>query len=157
VRQYPTSLFLSAVLAAGVAFAQDVIGPAPITMSSQRPTASMNGYIVVFTPGTGPNIRANAVVAAGAGLRHNYVGTDAAAVTVPNTNALEALRRSAGVVSVVPDFIIHSQAKGGKGGPPPTTVTFDTRKRFLLEYSESAPLHRFGWRRNRDCRPGQRH
>ena len=128
MRQYWTSLVLSAVLAASVAFAQDVIGPAPITTSSQRATPSANGYIVVFAQGTSPNVRANVVVATGAGLRHNNIGTDAAAVTATNTNVLEALRRSAGVVRVVPDFIIHNQAKGGKGGPPPTTVTFDTRQ-----------------------------
>jgi hypothetical protein len=98
MRQYTTTLLVAALFAAGVAFAQEVIGPAPITTSSQRPTASANGYIVVFAQGTSPNLRANAVVAAGAGLRHNYIGTDAAAVTVPNTNVLEALKRSADVV-----------------------------------------------------------
>jgi len=42
---------------------------------------------------------------------------DAAAVTVPNTNVLETLKRSPGVVRVVPDFIIHNQTKGSRGGP----------------------------------------
>lgn len=139
MRQYPTSILLPAVLLAGIAFAQEVIVPAPIATSSQRPTATPGGYIVVFAQGTSPSVRANVVVAAGAGLRHNYMGTDAAAVTVPNTNVLEALRRSAGVVRVVPDFIIHSQAKGGKGGPPPATVTFDTRQVIPLGVQRVGP------------------
>jgi len=139
VRKYTTSLLLPAVLAAGVGFAQEVISPAPITANPQRPTATANGYIVVFAQGTSPNVRANAIVAAGAGLRHNYVGMDAAAVTAPNTNVLEALRRSPGVIRVVPDFIIHNQAKGGKGGPPPTTVTFDTRQVIPLGVQRVGP------------------
>ena len=139
MRQYPTSLLLPAVLAASAAFAQELVGPAPIVISSQRPTATANGYIVVFAQGTSPNARANAVVAAGAGLHHNYAGTDAAAVTVPNANVLESLRRSAGVVRVVPDFIIHSQAKGGKGGPPPATVTYDTRQVIPLGVQRVGP------------------
>jgi len=139
MRQYPTLLLVPAVLTASLAFAQDLIGPAPITTSSQRPTATANGYIVVFTQGTSPNARANVVVTAGAALRHNYIGMDAAAVTVPNTNVLEALRRSAGVVRVMPDFILHSQAKGGKGGPPPTTVAFDTRQVIPLGVQRVGP------------------
>jgi subtilisin len=140
VRQYSTSLLLPAVLAASVAFAQEVIAPAPITTSPQQVTASANGYIVVFAQGTSPSARANAVGAAGARLHHNYIGTDATAVTVPNTNALEALRRTVGVVRVVPDFIIHNQAKGGKGGgPPPTTVTFDTRQVIPLGVQRVGP------------------
>jgi subtilisin family serine protease len=127
------------MLAASVAFGQEVIGPAPITTNPRGPTASPNGYIVVFSQGTAQNVRANAVVATGARLRHNYAGTDAAAVTVPNTNALEALRRSTGVVRVVPDFIIHNQAKGSKGGPPPTAVTFDTRQVISLGVQRVGP------------------
>jgi len=140
VRQYTTSLLLPVMLAAGVAFGQEVTGPAPITTKPQSQAASPNGYIVVFVQGTPQNVRANTVVATGAGLRHNYVGTDASAVTVPNTNALEALRRSAGVIRVVPDFIIRNQAKGGgRGGPPPATVTFDTRQVISLGVQRVGP------------------
>ena len=64
MRKYTTSLLLPAVLAAGVGFAQEVISPAPITANPQRPTATANGYIVVFAQGTSPNARANAIVAA---------------------------------------------------------------------------------------------
>ena len=139
MRRYTTSLLLPALLSASIVFAQEVIAPAPITTGSQGPAASPNGYIVVFAQNTPQNLRANAVVAAGARLRHNYTGMDAAAVTVPNANALEALKRSAGVVRVVPDFIIHNQAKGGKGGPPPTTVTFDTRQVIPLGVQRTGP------------------
>ena len=139
MRRYTGPLLLPAILAASVAFGQAVIGPAPITAGPQRPSASPNGYIVVFAQGTAQNVRANEVVATGARLRHNYAGTDAVAVTVPNTNTLEALRRSAGVVRIVPDFIIHNQAKGGKGGPPPTTVTFDTRQVISLGVQRVGP------------------
>lgn len=139
MRRYLTSLPLAAMLLANVTFAQQLIGPAPIPTNPQGPTASPNGYIVVFAQGTAQNVRANTVAAAGATLRHNYTGTDAAAVTVPNTNVLEALRRSAGVIRVVPDFIIHNQAKGGKGGPPPATVTFDTRQVISLGVQRVGP------------------
>jgi len=139
VRQYSISLLPAAMLLTSVAFAQELISPAPLTTSAQRATPSANGYIVVFASGTSLNARANVVVAAGAGLRHNYAGTDATAVTVPNTNVLEALRRSAGVVRVVPDFIVHSHAKGGKGPPPPPTVTFDTRQVIPLGVQRVGP------------------
>jgi subtilisin family serine protease len=139
VRQYSTSLLVPAMLLSSLTLAQELIGPAPITTSAQRATASANGYIVVFAQGTSANVRANVVVAAGAGLRHNYIGMDATAVTVPNTNILEALKRSADVVRVVPDFIIHNQAKGGKGGPPPTTVTLDTRQVIPLGIQRVGP------------------
>jgi len=51
VRRYSISLLLPALLSS-VAFAQELIGPAPIT--SQRATTSANGYIVVFAQGTSP-------------------------------------------------------------------------------------------------------
>ena len=142
---------LAIVFLGGVTFAQDVIAPGPITLGSPRPTASANSYIVVFAPGTPQNARANAAGFAGARLRHNYIGIDAAAVIVPNANALDVLRRSPSVVGVVPDFIVRGAVQGGGGGgppvvpdfivhggaksggggghrPPPTPVVFDTRQ-----------------------------
>ena len=138
MRQSSIYLLLPALLSS-LAFAQEVIGPPAVTNGSERATATPNGYIVVFAQGTSPNARAGVVAASGAGLRHNYVGMDAAAVTAPNTNVLEALKRSPGVVRVVPDFIIHSQAKGSKGGPPPTTVAFDTRQVIPLGVQRVGP------------------
>ena len=115
------------MLLGGVTFAQDVIAPGPITLGSPRATASANGYIVVFAPGTPQNERANAAAFAGAGLRHNYTGIDAAAVTVPNANTLDALRRNPRVVDVVPDFIVRGAIKGGGGGGPPVVPDFSVR------------------------------
>src|SRR5713101_5322886 len=112
------------VLLSSVTFAQDVIAPGPITLGSPRPTALANGYIVVFAPGTPQNERANAAAFAGARLRHNYTGIDAAAVTVPNANALAALRRNPRVVGVVPDFIVGGAVKGSGGGGPPVVPEF---------------------------------
>src|SRR5713101_2997755 len=115
------------VLLSSVTFAQDVIAPGPITLGSPRPTALANGYIVVFAPGTPQNERANAVAFAGARLRHNYTGIDAAAVIVPNTNALDALRRNSRVVGVAPDFIVRGGIKGGGGGGPPVVPDSSVR------------------------------
>jgi hypothetical protein len=119
------------VCLASVAVGQDAVS-VPATAAAQRPTAAPNQYIVVFTPGTPANQRASAATASGAQLRHNYLNIDGVAVTVPNANVLDALRRTSGVVRVVPDFLIHTHAKGGggRGGtpPPPTPIVFDTRQ-----------------------------
>lgn len=132
------SLCFLALLAAGVTSGQELVGPAPSTAAAQ-PAAAANRYIVVFAQGTAPSARANAVAAAGAILRHNYAGMDAAAVAVPNANALEALRRSAGVLRIAPDRVIRSQAKGKPGPPPPTPLTFDTRQVIPLGVQRVGP------------------
>src|SRR5260370_14119758 len=123
----------AAVLLAGTAFAQDVIQPGQIARGSatQPVIAVANRYIVVFAPGTSRNDRANAAFFAGATVRHNYSGTEAIAITVPNVNVLDALRRNPRVTRVAPDFVVRSEqksnGKGGKGSPPPL-VTYDTRQ-----------------------------
>lgn len=119
------------VLLAGIAAAQDAVVPSPVTSRSPGPTPSADGYIVIFANGTSRAERANASIAAGARVRQNYTGMDAAAVTVPNANALDTLRHNSRVVRVVPDYIVRSGAKGGgRGGspPPPAPVVFDTRQ-----------------------------
>lgn len=133
------SRLLPVLLAAGTTFGQELVGPAPITSGAPQPSAAANRYIVVFAPGTAPSTRANVVAAAGAVLRHNYAGMDAAAVSVPNANAIEALRRAAGVTQVLPDRIVRSQAKGKPGPPPPTPVTFDTRQVIPLGVQRVGP------------------
>ena len=138
MRLNTASVLLGAVLASGMAFGQELVGQAPITTSPQ-PAAAVNRYIVVFAQGTAPGTRANVVAAAGAALLHNYVGMDAAAVRVPNANALEALKRAAGVIQVLPDRIIRNQAKGKPGPPPPTPVTFDTRQVISLGVQRVGP------------------
>lgn len=123
-----------AVLIAGSALAQDVMQPGQLARGSAAPsvTAASNRYIVIFTPGASQADRASAAVLAGAAVRHNYGGMEAIAVTVPNANVLDVLRRHPRVARVVPDFVVGSEQKssgkgGGKGGPPPP-VTFDTRQ-----------------------------
>jgi len=136
------SLFAT-MLMGSVALAQEVVQPgAPRPITAAPPASSPNSYIVVFAVGTPKNDRTNTVAAAGGQLRHNYDSLDAAAVTVPNANALEALRRNARVSRVVPDFVIHTQAKGGgRGGspPPPTPVVFDTRQLISTEVQRVGP------------------
>jgi len=135
-------LFAITVLS-GVAFGQDAVrlgGPLPIT--AQPPTASPNRYIVIFAACASQNERANVVLFAGAQLRHNYSTSEAAAVTVPNANVLDALRRNPRVSRVVPDFIVRTSAKGGgRGGnpPPPTPVVFDTRQLISTEVQRVGP------------------
>jgi len=136
------SLFAT-MLMGSVALAQEVVQPgAPRPITAAPPAPSPNSYIVVFAVGTPKNDRTNTVAAAGGQLRHNYDSLDAAAITVPNANALEALRRNARVSRVVPDFVIHTQAKGGgRGGspPPPTPVVFDTRQLISTEVQRVGP------------------
>jgi hypothetical protein len=106
-----------------------LVGRPQITTIPGRPTASATGYIVVFAPGTSPGARANAVLAAGA--RTTALTTQVPTPPQsphPSSNVVESLRRSPGVTRVVPDFIVRNQAKGGRGGPPATPVTFDTRQ-----------------------------
>lgn len=100
------------------AWAQDIVrrGEPPRESVRQAVTAAANRYIVTFTPGTPQSARANAAFLAGATVRHNYAGIDAIAITVPNTNVLDAVKRNPQVTRVLPDFIIRSEQKGGKGG-----------------------------------------
>ena len=76
-------------------------------------------YIVAFRPGLGANERARAVRAAGAAVRFNYSIIDAAAIRVPNANALAALGRNRNVLRISPDRPVQAFApkKGGKGKP----------------------------------------
>ena len=147
MRRHSISGLFAITLLSAVALAQDPVqlgGPRPVT--AQPPAASPNRYIVMFAAGTSPNERANAVLFAGAQLRHNYDTTEAAAVTVPNANVVEALRRNPRVSRVLPDFVIKSSAKGGgpkppppPPPPPPTPVVFDTRQLISTEVQRVGP------------------
>jgi subtilisin family serine protease len=139
------SCFAAAALLAGSAFAQDIVRPGQVPRGAAPAplTAAPNSYIVMFTPGTSRNNRANAAFFAGAAVRHNYVGMDAIAVTVPNANALDALRRAPGVTRIVPDYVVRTEQKAGKGGGKggggsgggggSTPLTFDTRQLISTE------------------------
>ncbi len=81
-------------------------------------------YIVLFQPGTTGADRAGSAQRAGAALRSNYSIVAAAAVRVPNANALQALQRDPSVIQVIPDRRITAfqqadvaaTAKPGGGG-----------------------------------------
>lgn len=60
-------------------------------------------YIVTFREGTIPAVRAVAAGNAGAVVRFNYGRINAAAVRVPNANALAALAADPSVTSIIPD------------------------------------------------------
>ena len=87
-------------------------------------------YIVTFRAGTNPAGRARAVGNAGAALRFNFRGVNAAAVIVPNANALAALQNDPSVLAIVPDRTVFAfqsaNAKGngkpGGGGPSSQVV-----------------------------------
>ncbi len=110
------------VLAALPAYSQEIIqlgagkGPA-----ENRPAARPNGHIVQFIKGTSQGVRALAAMQAGAAIRYNYATTEAIAVTVPNENALNSLRRNAAVTKIAPDFMVEAAVVRGnaKGGGRP--------------------------------------
>ena len=95
--------------AAGVALAQ---GP--------------DNYIVRFREGTSAAARAAVVRGAGAALGANFGRVHAAAVRVPNENALAALRNNPSVLSVIPNRPVFASQNGkgkpGGGGSGPTQV-----------------------------------
>src|SRR4030095_5897572 len=125
----PFRCFSLAVLAS-TAFAQDIIQPGTLARgSAPEPLVAVpSGYIVIFAPGTSRADRATAALLAGASVRHNYTAMDALAVSAPNANAVEALRRNPRVTRVAPDFVVRAQVKppnpGGGGG----ALDFDTRQ-----------------------------
>jgi len=65
-------------------------------------------FIVRFAAGTSPSNRAASIQRAGAALRYNYQTIDAAAITVPNANALTGLRQDRSVLEIVPDRRIYA-------------------------------------------------
>lgn len=74
-------------------------------------------YIVTFREGANPAVRATAVRNAGAALRFTYGGVNAAAVRVPNANALAALQNHPSVLAIIPDRpVFASQSANGKNG-----------------------------------------
>jgi len=139
-----------AVILSGLAaFGQDILRPGDSVRGGQRQSAAVvtNNYIVEFAPGNSRNDRANAASAAGASIRYLYNGVSAMAVTAPNQNALEALRRNPRVTQISPVRAITTQAKppgagggngGGNGGGSGGSCcsapgTFDTRQVISFE------------------------
>ena len=79
---------------------------------------SPESYIVRFREGTSAAARAAVVRGAGAALGVNFGRVNAAAVRVPNANALIALRNNPSVLAVIPNrpVFAYQNAKGKPGG-----------------------------------------
>ena len=73
-------------------------------------------YIVRFREGTDAAVRAAAVRNAGAALGFNFNRVSAAAVRVPNANALAALQNHPSVLAIIPDRPVFAY-QNGKGKP----------------------------------------
>ena len=77
-------------------------------------------FIVTFRAGTAPAARGASVGRAGAGLRFDYSALNAAAVRIPNANALAALQNDPAVASIIPDRPVFAlQSANAKGGNKP--------------------------------------
>jgi len=85
-----------------------------------------DNYIVRFREGTSAAARAAVVRGAGAVLGVNFGRVNAAAVRVPNENALAALRNNPSVQAVIPNRPVfafqNGKGKPGGGGSGPTQV-----------------------------------
>jgi subtilisin family serine protease len=126
-------------------FGQEIIQPTSSWRSSgqARPAKRPNGYIVHFAKGTSQGARALAAFQAGAAIGYNYSSVEAIAVTVPNENALNALKRNGAVTKVAPDFVVEAavvrgEARGGKPGggggtPPPPSLGLSTTQQVSYE------------------------
>lgn len=107
-------------------------------------------FIVTFREGMIPDVRAVSVANAGAALRSNYRNVSAAAVTVPNQGALNALRSDPAVLSIIPDrpvFAFQRAKKkpdnpgggggnGGGGGGGDAQVTPSGVRRVIGPFSD---------------------
>jgi subtilisin len=74
-----------------------------LQMSTPAVAQGRSHYIVAFRTGTDSGNRERVVRNAGAALRFNYSRVNAAAVVVPNDNALAALAKDSSVIGIVPD------------------------------------------------------
>ena len=90
---------------------------------SQAMAQGPQDFIVTFRDGTIPAVRAVSVRNAGAAVRFNYARINAAAVRIPNANALAALQADPSVTAIIPDRPVSAFQKALKkpdnpgGGP----------------------------------------
>ena len=109
-------LRLASALAVGLFVAHHMSPPAAAQGRSH--------YIVTFRAGTDRGTRAKVVANHGASVRFNYSAINAAAVAVPNDNALAALAKDPSVIAVVQDRLVlayqdvgaNAKASGKPGG-----------------------------------------
>ena len=93
-------------------------------MSTPAVAQGRSHYIVTFRAGTDRGTRARVVANHGAEVRFNFSGINAAAVAVPNDNALAALAKDPSVIAVVQDRLVsayqdvgaNAEASGKPGG-----------------------------------------
>ncbi len=92
-------------------------------LASQAMAQGPQDFIVSFRDGTIPDVRAVSVGNAGAAVRFNYARINAAAVRIPNANALAALQADPRVIAIIPDRPVSAFQKAQKkpdnpgGGP----------------------------------------
>ena len=104
-------------------FAQMLIDPQDppqqLRDSATGDIAEKGKYIVLFTPSTSRQQRADIARAAGANVRFNYKIISAVAIKVNNDNVLNALQNRPEVIEIVPDGNLTIDAPK----PPPTAPT----------------------------------
>ena len=90
--------------------------------ASQLLAQGSESYIVQFRSGTPEAARQAAVAGAGAAVSKSYHGVSAAAVRIPNAQALSRLQNNPAVLSIVPDRPVFAsqsaRANGGGNGKP---------------------------------------
>jgi subtilisin len=74
-------------------------------------------YIVTFSAAAGPATRAAVARTAGVGVRFNYRGVNALAVSIPSPAALAALQRDPTVLAVIPDRAMSAFQNSRSGKP----------------------------------------
>ena len=107
------TLLLAVLFLLGPAGSAQVV-PGPQAAKSAGAADHGNKYILSFRPGTTKATRALTVRRAGGRLRFNYTIVNAAAVTVPNENALAALRLDPSVLQVIPDRPVYAIQSASK-------------------------------------------
>ncbi|HUG81879.1 MAG TPA: S8 family serine peptidase [Bryobacterales bacterium] len=93
-----------------------IVTPAPLE-TTPGATSIPGRYIVKFANGASPAARAAAAREIGAQVRHNFAFSSTIAITVPNDNALNALRTSRSVLWIVPDQLLAFAAPPGVRAP----------------------------------------
>lgn len=120
LRQHLQAPLALALLIWATPFAMGQVRQAPrLPRQPGPPGSDGTRFLLRFAAGTPAANRAASVQRAGAALRFNYQTLDAAAITVPNANALTALRQDRSIIEIVPDRRIYAMQKGKKGPPPP--------------------------------------
>lgn len=110
-------LFYSLIIISGIMF---MVLPVPAQGTPIQVTDSNaavpGNYIIQFNEETSRIERMHIAGRATAAVRFNYHIVSAAAVNIPNEQALTALKNEPGVIAIIPDRPVHAHVKPGKGG-----------------------------------------